>query len=182
MRTTPSSPGSTIDRQSSLEIMKDQSDFFNDFNSSVVDFEIEANELAIFNDLSELVTTLENASESDDSSSDLSRDANVEFDKDDDDDLAVELEELARVEGLLRKELQRQQSMSSDLGDKGSYTLYDHFKSLKLEEIAGAGGYLCYKSHLLEKTLDRPTSTLMNDVVEFCQPIHDKDLDDLYFG
>jgi hypothetical protein len=100
-------------------------------------------------------------------------------DCDEDDDLESEWAELATVEDSLRKELERQKIyLTKKDGERGEthnqdYTLYDHYKSLKLEEVKGFG-FFCDKSHFFKA---QPL-----DCREFCQPIPDKKLASLYYG
>ncbi|KAL3944032.1 MAG: hypothetical protein SGBAC_001900 [Bacillariaceae sp.] len=159
-------------------------------SSSMIDLEIEATgDLQMFTDLSELVHSVENTFDTVTiGSGDLSEihltDSTDEI-EDDDDDLENEWAELSRVEGLVRKELEKQrlemgiEPVPNEKRDR-EHTLYDHYKALKLEEVKGIG-FVCDKSQFLE-ILDKPSSTLTKDCVEFCQPLSESKLKQLYFG
>ncbi|CAJ1933908.1 unnamed protein product [Cylindrotheca closterium] len=160
-------------------------------SSSIVNLEMEANsEWQMFADLSELVHSVENTFDTVTiASADLSEihlnDSTDEIDGDDDDDLENEWAELSRVEGLVRKELEKQRlelGISPVPNEKREreHTLYDHYKGLKMEEVKGIG-FVCDKSQFLE-ILDKPSSTLTKDCVEFCQPLLESKLEQLYFG
>eukprot|EP00526_Cylindrotheca_closterium_P014730 CAMPEP_0113637030 /NCGR_PEP_ID=MMETSP0017_2-20120614/19363_1 /TAXON_ID=2856 /ORGANISM="Cylindrotheca closterium" /LENGTH=289 /DNA_ID=CAMNT_0000547999 /DNA_START=39 /DNA_END=905 /DNA_ORIENTATION=+ /assembly_acc=CAM_ASM_000147 len=161
-------------------------------SSSIVDLEIEGTgELQMFTDLSELVHSVENTFDTVTiASSELSEihlnDSTDEIDDDDDDDdLEHEWAELSRVEGLVRKELEKQRlemgiDQVSNEKRHTEHTLYDHYKALKLEEVKGIG-FVCDKSKYLEVS-DKPSSTLTKDCVEFCQPLSESKLKQLYFG
>jgi len=98
---------------------------------------------------------------------------------DQDDDLESEWKELARVEDSLRLELERQKMTLAKKDEEAGnnqrreYTLYDHYKSLRLEEVKGFG-FFCDKSTFFKAD---PL-----DCLEFCQPIPDKKLASLYYG
>jgi hypothetical protein len=182
----PASPGSTIEREPSHERLKtvDHNEELDFDSSSMVDLEVEGNdELRMFSDLSALVQTLETTLDTITiASADLS-DVNLGDDtdsSDDDDDLETEWAELSRVEGLVRKELEKIRKGDAGTDDKREHTLYDHFRSLKLEEVKGVG-FVCDKSEFLE-VFDKPSSALANDCLEFCQPVSDDKLAALYFG
>lgn len=183
----PESPGSTIERDPSSEMAKtvDDGEEFDYDCSSMVDSEVDGNELQMFSDLSALVQNLETTLDTVTiHSADLS-DVHLSDDTDssDDDDLETEWAELSRVEGLVRKELELEKLRQGDGAsseDKREHTLYDHFRSLKLQEVEGIG-YVCDKIDFLE-VLDKPSSSLANDCIEFCQPVPDDKLAALYYG
>lgn len=160
-----------------------------DFDSAaIVDLEIEGGEFQMFTDLSELVDSVQNTFDTVTIASNDLSEIHLTDSMDqvyDDDDFENEWAELSRVEGLVRQELEKQrlemgiEPLSNEKRER-EHTLFDHYKALKLEEVQGIG-YVCDKSQFLE-ILDKPSSTFTKDCVEFCQPVSEFKLNQLYFG